>query len=356
MRLPRKHAGLIVVILMILPLFHMQAKAETRGLDLSSLFGSIQEEAGMEDLGGLSGLLELFGQLTGRTMKDCTISKIPDQTYTGSAVRPVPTITCNGEKLKRGTDFTLSYQNNIKTGTAKCVITGKGMYSGKRTVSFKIVKASANSGKKTGSTSGKSSSSKSGSSSKNGNSSKSSSSSKNSSASKSTTSKKFTVKLSVTSYTYSGAQKKPAVKVTAGGKSVTKSDYTVTYKNNKNVGNATVTVKGKGDYKGYEGSADFRITLKKTALSSASSPSEGTIKAGWNKDGQADGYELWMSTSKTFSSSVKKVKVAGGSKQTYSQTGLTSGKKYYVRIRSWKKVGSRNWYSVWSAAKQVTVK
>lgn len=308
-----------------------------------SSLGSGAASAAMDILMGLLGV-------SGRKISDCKISAIADQKYTGKPITPLPVITCNGTRLKKNTDYTVRYSDNTKIGTAKCIITGKGNYEGQKTVSFKIVSKSSKAGKSGGSSSktGKSGDS----SSKTGKSGSSSSQADNSG----TRSAKFTVKLSATTYTYNGTAKKPTVKVTAGKKTVPKTQYTVTYKNNKNVGKATVTVKGKGDYKGYQGEATFKIELKKTALKSASSPAAGEIKAGWTADTQADSYQLQACTNKSFSSGVKKLTVKPGNKTTGSFTGLTTGKKYYVRIRSCKKVGSTNWYSTWSAARQVTVK
>ena len=59
------------------------------------------------------------------------------------------------------------------------------------------------------------------------------------------------VTLSETSYTYNSTVRKPAVTVKVGGKILKKdTDYIVSYRNNKNAGKATVTVTGKGNYKG----------------------------------------------------------------------------------------------------------
>ena len=59
------------------------------------------------------------------------------------------------------------------------------------------------------------------------------------------------IKLSASAYTYNGKSKKPTVTVKDDGKKLKKGkDYTVSYKNNKKVGNATVTIKGKGKYAG----------------------------------------------------------------------------------------------------------
>ncbi len=324
----------------------------TRGFDLAGLLGSSGLSSLLEELGGsassssssdssaegLGTLFDLLG-ITERRISDCKISAITDKTYTGEEITPALTITWNGTRLKKGTDYTVTYTGNIKPGTAKCKITGKGQYKGTKTVSFTIVKGnSSKSGKKT--SSGKTKTTK----------------TKETEKAKSAASGKFTVKVKTGSYTYNGKVRKPDVTVTAGNKKVPSSAYMVTYKDNKNVGHATVTVKGKGDYKGYAGEASFRIELKKTSLKSASAAGDGKISCSWNKDTQADGYQIEYCTNKSFKNTAKTVKIQGSGEQSKVLDKLTAGKNYYVRIRSYKKVGSRNWYSEWSAARSVSVK
>ena len=60
--------------------------------------------------------------------------------YTGKAIKPVPVIKVSGKKLKNNTDFTLTYKNNTKRGTATITVKGKGYYFGSFTKTFKIVK------------------------------------------------------------------------------------------------------------------------------------------------------------------------------------------------------------------------
>ncbi|MDD3746142.1 MAG: hypothetical protein PHD70_06665 [Anaerostipes sp.] len=67
-----------------------------------------------------------------------SVSKIKSTTYTGYKKKPSVTVTYNNKKLKNGTDYTLSYKNNTKAGTAKVYIKGKGKYTGTKTVTFKI--------------------------------------------------------------------------------------------------------------------------------------------------------------------------------------------------------------------------
>ena len=67
------------------------------------------------------------------------ISDIKTQIYAGKAVTPSVTVTLNGKKLKKGTDYTVSYANNTKAGsTASVIITGKGKYVGTTTKDFEI--------------------------------------------------------------------------------------------------------------------------------------------------------------------------------------------------------------------------
>ena len=73
------------------------------------------------------------------------VSKVSSKyKYTGKKVKPVPKVTIKISStrytLKKGTDYTLSYKNNVKKGTATLTIKGKGNYKGTRTVKFKIVK------------------------------------------------------------------------------------------------------------------------------------------------------------------------------------------------------------------------
>ena len=74
------------------------------------------------------------------SMKDAAVTLAFEQkTYTGKAIKPAVTVEYDGVKLKKGTDYTVSYKNNKKVGTASVIITGKGNYSGKQTVKFTII-------------------------------------------------------------------------------------------------------------------------------------------------------------------------------------------------------------------------
>ncbi|MCD8015787.1 MAG: Ig-like domain-containing protein [Lachnospiraceae bacterium] len=90
-----------------------------------------------------------------------------------------------------------------------------------------------------------------------------------------------------------------------------------------------------------------------TKLSSVKKASSTKITVKWKKASKASGYQIQYSTSKTFASGNKTKKVSGGSKKSVSISGLKSGTTYYVRIRAYKKVSGKTYYSAWSTKKSV---
>lgn len=163
---------------------------------------------------------------------------------------------------------------------------------------------------------------------------------------------KFTVKTK--NVTYNGKAQKPAVTVYAGNKKIPSKYYSVSYKNNKNVGYGTVTVKGKGSYVKYSGAATFKVNLKKVSLSSVKARKKKMVVY-WKKTGGNQGYQVQYSISKRFSSNVKTVRLSAG-KKSVTIKNIPAKKRYYVRIRSYKKVGNKIWYTRWSKVKTVKTK
>lgn len=163
------------------------------------------------------------------------------------------------------------------------------------------------------------------------------------------------VSLSTTTYTYDGKVKKP--KVTAKdkkGKKIAAKYYTVKYPSGrKNVGTYTVKVKFKGKYKGTK-SASFKIVPKGTAVSSVSAGKKSfTVK--WKKQAtQTTGYQVQYAENSRFKSASSKT-VSKNSTTSLKVNGKPI-KKYYVRVRTYKKVGKTNYYSSWSKASSVTTK
>lgn len=164
-----------------------------------------------------------------------------------------------------------------------------------------------------------------------------------------------TLKLSNTSVVYTGKAIKPSVTVKdSKGKQINKSNYTVSYKNNKNVGIATVVVTFKGKYYSGKLSKTFTITPKNTDGVWVQNWGKGkTITLAWIKQTkQTTGYQIQYATKSNFKNAktvwVKQVKTT-----RKEITGLSDNTKYYVRIRTYKTVKvngkSKNIYSAWSS-------
>ena len=71
---------------------------------------------------------------------------------------------------------------------------------------------------------------------------------------------------------------------------------------------------------------------------------------------QTTGYQIQYSTSASFKSGNKTVTVKGASAVSKKIVKLGAGKTYYVRIRTYRTVGEKNYYSAWSAKKSVKTK
>jgi hypothetical protein len=126
---------------------------------------------------------------------------------------------------------------------------------------------------------------------------------------------------SIANQTYSGKAIKPAVTVALNKKTLTKgTDYTVSYKDNKKVGTAKVTVTGIGDYTGSV-SRTFKIVPSKTTLSSVKNAKGKKLTVQWKKNGSGKGYEIQYSTSKDFKSA-KTVKISKNSTTSKTISGL----------------------------------
>lgn len=148
--------------------------------------------------------------------------------------------------------------------------------------------------------------------------------------------KEENVKLSRTSYTYSGKAKRP--KVTIEGLSEDE-DFVVAYKDNVKVGTASVIVIGIGNVHGVV-EKTFKIDYDRPDKVSQSklktTDKNHALTVNWKKVG-CDGYQIRYSTSKTFKT-YRTVYVKKGSTVSKTIKGLTKGKRYYVKVRAY------NWY------------
>ena len=92
-----------------------------------------------------------------------------------------------------------------------------------------------------------------------------------------------------------------------------------------------------------------------TTLTTAKNLSGRKAQITWKKNGYVTGYEIQYSVNKNFRSGSKKT-VSGASKTKYTLTKLQKNKTYYVRIRTYKKSGTKKYYSSWSKVKAVRIR
>ena len=166
------------------------------------------------------------------------------------------------------------------------------------------------------------------------------------------------ISLSKTKLVYNGKAQKPKVTVKVNKKRIDTNQYTVKYSSgSKNVGAYTVTVILK-ETSGYRGSAKATYTIvpDTTKITKGSSSKKAQLNLTWKKQTkQISGYEIECSTSKKFNKNIKKTS-AGKAKKNTTIKKLMSKKTYFVRIRTYKKIKGKKYYSKWSANKKVKVK
>ena len=170
-----------------------------------------------------SGTQQLTFEITGKDINSTTVTLSQSSyEYDGNAKTPDVIVTDSGKNLSKDTDYTVSYSNNTNAGKATVTITGKGKYTGTKTLNFEITSKAISSAK---------------------------------------------VTLPQSSYEYDGNAKTPKPTVVIGEDTLIEgTDYTLKYTNNTNIGTATITVTGINNYTGTK-TLNFEITGK--AISSA---------------------------------------------------------------------------------------
>ena len=227
--------------------------------------------------------------------------------YDGKAKKPGVTVKLNGKTLKNGTDYTVSYSNNTKVGTAKVTITGKGNYTGSVSKTYSI---------------------------------------KNNF-------KKATVS-GISTKAFTGKNITQSITVKYNGKTLKKgTDYTASYSNNKKIGTATVKIAGKGSYTGTI-TKTFKINPAKQEIQKLTAKSKAFF-VDWAQKGSATGYEIQYATNSKFTSA-KKVTITNNKTDKTTISKLSGKKKYYVRVRSYTTVKGTKYYGAWSSVKNVTTK
>ena len=94
-----------------------------------------------------------------------------------------------------------------------------------------------------------------------------------------------------------------------------------------------------------------------TKITSSSSPSKTKIKINWQKPSRAyNGYQIVYSRKSNFSKLVATKNISSKNTTTYTGKNFTKGVKYYIRVRSYRTVDGKKYYSVWSNTVKVKSK
>ena len=247
------------------------------------------------------------------TMDECTIQVAAEKLiYNGTAQTPGVTITYEGKALTEGQDYTLSYEKNTDAGMANVVIQGKGIYTGEAYKTFEIARADAS--------------------------------------------------VSVSSKTVTMGKKKLALAdwMTTDGKVTYKSSDSKTVKISGNQyialkpGKAVITISAKQG-QNYNALPATKVTITVRPLNTTGvnlKPGrKGQVKVSWKSVKSISGYQIQYSTS----ANMKKAKsvMAKSSAKNVILKKLSSKKNCYVRIRTYKTVKGKKYYSGWSTVKNV---
>ena len=357
------------------------------------------------DAGTASAILTGTGNYTGSVTKDFTIkpldisrysASLSQYSYTSDGTEKCPdvTVTYGDKTLAAGTDFTVSYKDNVKEGTATVTITGAGNYTGIINTTFTITAApgkdDSDSGKdnpgkddsgkddsgkddsgkdnsgKDDSDKGNQNSSTPGNNSNNStnNNSNNQNNSSNNEANNDTAITPVPAVINASDITLTKSKKKANIitSIESDGKVSLKSSNTKVVKIsgtkvipvNPGKANVTITVTAGTRYAAASKTVTITVIPAKTSLRSVKSTTAKQATVTWKKAKSISGYQISYSQN----SSMKKAKTltVKGSATHATLKKLVSKKKYYVRIRTYKVVSGKKYYSKWSSKKSVKIK
>lgn len=341
-----------------------------------------------------------------------TLNPAARLTYTGSPVTPAFSVTCKGETLVRGRDFTTAWFNNVNAGTAMLTVTGRSKYTSSAKITFTIQKASQNIKVKVPSstlTVGQSCAI-----SVSGNRTSLTYTSSNPSVATVNsrgvvTGKKYgsvTITVQAAGSNYLTVTKQVPLNIRNPIPELTslenqpngmrlrwkRSAGAVCYRilckaeggNWKGVGYSTgtsflaTTSNGKTPLKSgvrytftvrcvaASGTTTFTSDYSRTGLSrvyapgvsirTLKSPKAGTVSLTWNTVSNISGYQVQYSEQQDFSSDVRQVSISGACRNVFTRSTLLSGKTYYFRLRTFVNVDGKRCPSAWSKVKSLTIR
>ena len=98
------------------------------------------------------------------------------------------------------------------------------------------------------------------------------------------------------------------------------------------------------------------ITPIRQSVPALKSSKSRQMTVSWKKDTRATGYQIMYSTDKKFRKNVKTVNIKKYKTTRCTVKKLARNKRYYVRVRSYKKVSGGKLYGSWSSTKNVKIK
>lgn len=258
-------------------------------------------------IGNYGGTLTKTFEIKKADLSKCTVSFTEENTYyeTGEAFTPgVSVKTAKGTKLRNGTNYKVSYSDNVKAGKATVLIEGIGNYEGTLKAGFTIKPV--------------------------------------------TDLSDFNATLSYSYMAYTGTARTPAVKVvTPKGTTLKKgTNYEVIYSDNVEIGTATVTINGIGKYCGTI-TKTFTIRPPKADSVKVSNVKRTSLKVEIGRNDLADKYYIYANGS-----------YAGCAKTVSAVTvkNLKPDTDYNITVKAVKVVNGKNYYSAADSVKVRTAK
>lgn len=242
-----------------------------------------------------------------KALKKSMVKVAKSVAYKGKAIKNNVKLKDSGKTLTAGKDYKLSYANNKKLGKATVKIKGIGNYKGTVKVTYRIKKKSV----------------------------------------KSVTCKYKKVKAFKNKNVTAGlVLKNGDVKMKKNR------DYTVQYKNNKEIGRAKIIICGKGNYKGKR-TLRFSIVPSKPKIKKIKRKKTSfkfTLSSKW----KVKGYQVFVSTARSFSKSkTQKYVTTGNNFGVYS---LKKKSTYYVRVKAYQTKKGKSYLSAYSGVKKIKLK
>ena len=142
---------------------------------------------------------------------------------------------------------------------------------------------------------------------------------------------------------YTGKKLKPVIKIKIDGRVLSKKYYTLSYKNNKQIGKATIIITFRGKYSGRI-QKSFNIVPKAPKIIKVKTCKRKFTITYSKVRGNVSGYEIEYETS-------GKKKSCRTKKWKKTITKLKPQKKYYIRVRAYKIVKGKIYYSAYTAKK-----